>query len=246
MRELFVAGGCLAVLFAYLAVEVILLRRRRRRIPMRIAVTGTRGKSSVVRLIAAAMREDGRPVLAKTTGSQPVLIYPESKEEVIHRRGTPNIREGTRLIRTAADLGVRALVAEMMSIQPESIKTESLRILAPHLLVLTNARVDHVAQMGTTRDSVARCLATAISENTTVFVPEEECLPVLEQWASRVGATLVRVPPGAPLPRRFEEWVGPVPTSVPSKYGRLTSARHLIDGNSSASLPPTIRTLAGR
>jgi UDP-N-acetylmuramyl tripeptide synthase len=81
MREIALVAGCLVVLIAYLLAERILLGRRRRRIPLRIAVTGTRGKSSVVRLIAAAMREAGLSVLAKTTGSQPILIHPDGEEE---------------------------------------------------------------------------------------------------------------------------------------------------------------------
>jgi poly-gamma-glutamate synthase PgsB/CapB len=192
MREIALVAGCLVVLIAYLLAERILLGRRRRRIPLRIAVTGTRGKSSVVRLIAAAMREAGLSVLAKTTGSQPILIHPDGEEEEIRRRGLPTILEGKKLIRTGAELGVRALVAEMMSIQPESSWVESVQILEPHVLVLTNARVDHVAQMGSSREHVARCLATALSKDMTVFVPEEECLPLFEEAAKRVGAKLAR------------------------------------------------------
>ena len=40
-------------------------------IPLRIHVNGTRGKSSVTRLIAAGLREGGIRTFAKTTGTAP-------------------------------------------------------------------------------------------------------------------------------------------------------------------------------
>ena len=40
-------------------------------IPLRIHVNGTRGKSSVTRLVAAGLREGGLKTFAKTTGTAP-------------------------------------------------------------------------------------------------------------------------------------------------------------------------------
>ena len=40
-------------------------------IPIRIHVNGTRGKSSVTRLIAAGLRAGGKRTFAKTTGTAP-------------------------------------------------------------------------------------------------------------------------------------------------------------------------------
>jgi hypothetical protein len=49
-------GFGLCLLFFYFALERLLFERRLRRIPLRLAVTGTRGKSTVTRLIAGALR----------------------------------------------------------------------------------------------------------------------------------------------------------------------------------------------
>ena len=78
-----------------------------RRIPVRIHVAGTRGKSTTTRLIAAGLRAGGRRVLAKTTGSEPRLILPDGREEDWPRRGPASIREQVRLPRARAQLGRR-------------------------------------------------------------------------------------------------------------------------------------------
>lgn len=188
-----VAGG-LALLVICLAVERRLLSSRLRQIPLRICITGTRGKSTVTRLVAAALSEAGRKVVAKTTGSQPTLILPKGNEEKIQRRGAASILETKKLLERASRLRVDALVSELMSVQPECLYTESVQMLAPHILVLTNVRVDHMAQMGRSSDDVARSLTTAIPPQCTVFLPEEEHHPAFEVTARRMGSRLVTVP----------------------------------------------------
>ena len=55
------------------------------KIPIRIHVNGTRGKSSVVRLIAAGLREGGLKTFAKTTGTIPRIINEKGKDLELHR-----------------------------------------------------------------------------------------------------------------------------------------------------------------
>ncbi|TFH29311.1 MAG: poly-gamma-glutamate synthase PgsB, partial [Myxococcales bacterium] len=62
------------------ALELILHRRRLKKIPIRIHVNGTRGKTSVTRLIAAGLREAGIRCVAKTTGTVPRFILPNGRE----------------------------------------------------------------------------------------------------------------------------------------------------------------------
>lgn len=167
--------------------------RSARRIPVRIAVTGTRGKSTVTRMIAAALREAGFTVLAKTTGSKPVLILPDGREEEVVRRGLPTILEQKRLVRRAAALGVRAMVAEMMSILPECLVAESRYLLQPQFIVVTNVRMDHREEMGRTKPEIARSLSMAIRPGTKVFLLETERYREIDVAAQRVGARLIAV-----------------------------------------------------
>ena len=182
---------CFAALCLLLYLERRAVRRNSRRIPLRVAVTGTRGKSTVTRMIAAALKEAGFSVLAKTTGSKPVLILPDGREEEVARRGLPTILEQKRLVQKAANLGVRAMVTEMMSIQPECLAVESRRLLQPQYLVVTNVRLDHREEMGQSKAEIARSLSAAIQSGTTVFVPESECDPEFEVAAGRVGAKII-------------------------------------------------------
>ncbi len=167
--------------------------RRLGRLSLRIAVTGTRGKSTVTRLIAAVLKEAGYPVLAKTTGSRAVLILPDGHEEAIFRRGLPTVLEQEKVLKAAADLNARALVAEMMSISPECLAVESRRLLRPSVLVVTNVRLDHREEMGRTKPEIARCLASAFPRGGTVFVLGDDGSPDFERAAAAVRARIVRV-----------------------------------------------------
>lgn len=157
-------------------------------------MTGTRGKSSVTRLIAAAIREKGIAVIAKTTGSMPTLILPDGSEMEIRRRGNSTILEGKKILKACAKVGIQAAVLELMSIQPESLFVESVQMMQPNILVLTNVRVDHTEQMGTSREEVACSLAASLPEKCTVFIPVNQILPSLRKEADERGAELVSVP----------------------------------------------------
>lgn len=198
MRSLLVFSACLAALLVHLVLERRRLARALDRVPRRIAVTGTRGKSGTTRLIAAGLRASGARVLAKTTGSRPALIFPDGSERVIPRPGPASIREQVRLVSLAARLGADTLVAEMMSIGPECLSTESRSILRPQILALTNVRLDHIEDMGRSRGEIAAALSGAFPRAGVVLLPAEESDPAFEAAAARLGTELVPVPSAGP------------------------------------------------
>ena len=165
-----------------------------RRIPLRICVTGTRGKSSVTRLIASSLRESGLCVLAKTTGSKPVAIFPDGREAEIRRRGLPSVLEQKRILRSGAMLGIDALVCEMMGIHPESGYIESIRIIRPQIMVITNVRLDHLAQMGSSKERIGRVFSSWIPEGSTVFIPRDEFYPDSHRLEKERKSKIIRVP----------------------------------------------------
>lgn len=123
-----------------------------------------------------------------------MLIFPDAEEKEISRRGSPSIIEGKKILKIASKLQVQALVSELMSISPECGFVESRQMLKPQILVITNIRLDHLAQMGSSREIIARSLASSIPQNAAVFVPEEEFFPVFEQAASKLNSKVVQLP----------------------------------------------------
>jgi gamma-polyglutamate synthase len=162
-------GSVVGVVVLLLAVEAIWIRRLRRCLPLRMAVTGTRGKSSVVRLIAAGLSAAGHRVTYKTTGSQAVIGAPEEEEARIPRRGIPTPLEQRTLLRHAVRSNSTALVVEAMSIRPESLRAELQRIIDPHVLVVTNIRVDHTADLV----NPDHAFADAAPRHATVIYPKD-------------------------------------------------------------------------
>ena len=164
-------------------------------VPLRIHVNGTRGKSSVTRLIAAGMRAGGRRTLAKTTGTKPRIILPDGSEKPIHRAGKANIIEQLMVFRQAVDQSAEAIVMECMAVQPP------LQLLAEHKMVkssvgvLTNARADHLDEMGPTVEAVARSLCSTLPHNGTAFTSERVQLPVIEEQGRKVNCKVVPVAP---------------------------------------------------
>jgi poly-gamma-glutamate synthase PgsB/CapB len=199
LRTVFVPAALLVLLVAFLALERAGLARLRRKVPLRVCVTGTRGKSSVTRLTAAALRASGLRVAAKTTGSRPMVIFPDGREEELRRSGLPSILEQKRVLRWAARLGADALVAEMMSIREETLGAESRRILRPRILGITNVRLDHLDDMGRTKSAIAATMAASIPEDSVVCLPAAAADPAFRAAAKRRGSEIRIVPAGGAL-----------------------------------------------
>ncbi len=147
----------------------------------------------MTRLLAAALRESGWRVLAKTTGSRPMLLFPDGSEQELHRRGRPSILEQKKVMQQASRLSVDAVVCEMMGIRPEFLAVESTQILQPQILILTNARPDHIEHWSDGADSSALCLSAAIPRSATVFALEEEVCPIWVETSARQESQLVKV-----------------------------------------------------
>ena len=175
--------------------EVWILRRRIGRIPIRIHVNGTRGKSSVVRLIAAALREAGRVTCAKTTGTLARMILPDGRELPIYRPGGANVIEQRRIVGMAAAYGAEALVIECMALQPELQALSELRLVRATHGVITNARPDHLDVMGPTPEHVAQALAGSVPRRGKLFTAERDHLAILTAAAADRGAEVVAVTP---------------------------------------------------
>lgn len=161
-----------------------------RRIPIRVHVNGTRGKSSVTRLIAAGLRAGGIRTFAKTTGTMARMIRPDGQEFDVYRVGHPNVIEQTRIVRRAVETGADALVLECMAVTPELQPLCELRLVKSTVGVITNARADHLDVMGPTVDDVAHVLAQTAPVRGVLFTAERERAPILAAVARARGSTI--------------------------------------------------------
>ncbi|WP_246146699.1 poly-gamma-glutamate synthase PgsB [Rubripirellula lacrimiformis] len=175
--------------------EAWLYRRRLHQIPIRIHVNGTRGKSSVARLIAAGLRSGGVRTCAKTTGTLARMIFPDGTEMPIFRPARANVIEQKRVVRAAVNSGAEALVIECMALQPLLQTVCELKLVQSTLGVITNARADHLDVMGPTRLDVARALAGTTPVGGTLFTAESraDSLSVMQMAASDRGSRMVRI-----------------------------------------------------
>jgi poly-gamma-glutamate synthase PgsB/CapB len=196
----------LALFLAYLAAEALAHRRALRAIPIRIHVNGSRGKSSVTRLIAAALREAGVRTLAKTTGSRARLILPDGREEPIHRLGTPNIGEQIKVLQRGRKESVQALVTECMALRPDLQRASEDQIVRSTIGVITNVRPDHLDVMGPTLQDVARSMGATIPRNGVAVMGSRREWQTLRGIAENRNARLVVAENGGLPPGTMERF----------------------------------------
>lgn len=178
-----VAAGGIACLF--LAFATAVQRSRLNRISIRIHVAGTRGKSTVTRLVAAGLREGGHRVVAKTTGTLPKLVLPDGGEVPIRRWGAASIREQSRFLRVAVRAKAGAIVAEAMAIEPEYLGALERFYIRATDLVITNVRPDHQEQLGEDPNAMALAIARALPKGGRVFATAEAATPVIREEAQQ-------------------------------------------------------------
>ncbi len=184
----------------YLALEAALLRRARGKLRHVVHVNGTRGKSSVSRMIAAGLSAGGIRTFCKTTGTDPMTIDTAGHEALIKRRGPANIREQIRILRQAAAEGAEVFVVECMAVDPALQRAAQHMILRADIGVITNVRRDHTDVMGDTLPEIAEALCSTVPDGGILFTAEKEQLPILQGACDASGTKLVCAEPDEALP----------------------------------------------
>lgn len=184
--------GLLALLVALGIAEKRARDRGRAAVPVRVHVNGTRGKSTVTRLIAGALREAGHTTIAKTTGTAPRLILPDGTERAIRRLAPASIREQLRVLRDAARCKATALVVECMAIDPDLQAVSEHEMIAATIGVITNVRLDHGDVMGTTLDEVATALSATVPRGGVLVLGPTDGAGPIERAARARGTRVLR------------------------------------------------------
>lgn len=168
-------------------------QRRLRRIPLRIHVNGSRGKSSVTRLIAAGLRAGGIRTVAKTTGTLPRIIDCEGKDIAIKRTQRANVIEQVKILRYIERYEPKALVLECMAVLPEYQWICEKQMVKSNIGVITNCRLDHTNEMGKFREQISRSLANTCPSNGVLYTSEKTNLHILREVASKRQSEIHRV-----------------------------------------------------
>jgi len=153
------------------------------KIPTRILVTGTRGKSSITRLIAAGLNAGGIETLAKTTGSATQIVLPDNTAQNLNRNGNATILEQCRVVSMAEKHKTQALVVESMALRPHLQWIESFRIIKPHILLISNVGPDHLDITGRDLKEIAVSFSKTIPPRGELFTGETTYFYILEKQA---------------------------------------------------------------
>ena len=165
-------------------------------IPTRVLVNGIRGKSSITRLCAGALRGGGLVTVAKTTGTAARFIHPDATEEPVFRKfGIANVVEQIGIVRRAAAYRPDVLVMECMAVMPALQEINQTKLIRSTIGVLCNVREDHLTEMGPTLDDVARSLCRSLPQNGVCVTAEKERFHILQEEADARNCRLVYADP---------------------------------------------------
>lgn len=190
LTPIYILGVLTLILMIVGVVEYWQHKRSLEAIPLRIHVNGTRGKSSVTRLIAAGLRAGGVRTFAKTTGTAPRVIDSEGKDRIIHRLRSASIGEQVRLMRFFAQEKPDAVVMECMAVQPQYQWISEQQMIKSHIGVITNARPDHLEEMGPTLDDVRLSLSNTIPFNGKMIMGENDMVEAISPVAQSRNTVL--------------------------------------------------------
>ncbi|WP_405662296.1 poly-gamma-glutamate synthase PgsB [Streptomyces sp. RK9] len=190
----------LVVCCAVLLVAGVIEQRRHftnlEHIPSRVLVNGIRGKSSITRLCAGALRGGDLTTVAKTTGTAARFIHPDATEEPVYRKfGIANVVEQIGIVRRAAAYNPDALVIECMAVMPALQEINQSKLIRSTIGVLCNVREDHLAEMGPTLDDVARSLSRSMPENGICVTAEKDRFAILKEEADARNCELIYADP---------------------------------------------------
>lgn len=187
----FVVGGRLAMVIVFTLTAVLLVlglveaRRHRKNlndVPIRILVNGTRGKTTLARLLVASLNVQGIRTMGRTTGSEATIIYPDGSVKPIVRKRRARVYELVPFFRevslessrgVSSGLGpVQCVVVECMALQAENQVAFRDWLVRPTHVFITNTYVDHVPEMGPTRESTAQVLGLSVPKGASLYVSD--------------------------------------------------------------------------
>ncbi len=126
--------------------DVEIFKEKIDRIPLRIIVEGTRGKSSTVKMLEEMMRGLGRKTFAKITGEEtPFLVY-DGVMVPLYRQNKAVLLD-YETVPTILNFDIDAIVLENQAITPYTMRHVHYMIRPQHVII-PNIRLDHNETLG--------------------------------------------------------------------------------------------------
>ncbi|MDK2866396.1 MAG: gamma-polyglutamate synthase [Clostridiales bacterium] len=192
----FLLSGILMGLFF----ERHLAQKRRKKLKHVVYVNGTRGKTTVARLIDAGLRVGGYRVFCKTTGTVPRIIDVDNRELPLKRFGNANIREQLKALKMAVNQSAEILVCECMAITPELQRITQDEMLQSDVGVITNVRQDHAEVMGDHLTLICDALSNTIPKSGILFTADSVFFEQLKANAAERETPTILIEPSEDLP----------------------------------------------
>lgn len=196
----------LLILLIYLSVEYIQLGKSLQKIPIRILVNGTRGKSTIVKIIREILRQNGIKVFAKTTGNQPMEYLPDDKTKIISRHAPASIIENISILRSWAKESPEAGVVECMALQPETQRILT-HIFKPNYILISNIHLDHAEAMGNKFDEMVSTILECVSRDANILTTNQVAENLQQSGRSLETICIAK-------PREFPEKFANLPSQV--------------------------------
>src|SRR6056297_552694 len=173
--EMVIIGLLLGFLILFYTLEIRSISNIKKNIRIIIAVTGSRGKSTTVKLIWQLFQKAGYSTLGKITGTKPMLLLPNGDLEMIKRNGIVSILEQKRvLLKKAVQIRPDVLITEIMSVTPEYQKVEAGLILTPNYYIITNVKNDHIGVTGENKKDILTVFLKSAPLESMILADEDE------------------------------------------------------------------------
>lgn len=173
--------------------EYWLHMRKIKGLQYRIHVNGIRGKSSVTRLLTAALQGGNISTVGKSTGSASRVITHQGKEKEVVRKGPANVYENVKIMRNYVENDVDAVVFECMAVNPKYQKFLEEKVVQSNIGIITNVREDHMEVLGYTLEDIAKNLASTIPYNGYLVTSEDnqKLRKILRKIAVKRGTVFI-------------------------------------------------------
>lgn len=186
-------------------------RERLSDLPIKVGVSGIRGKSSASKRLGALLSERGYDTYVKITGDHPQSIHNGLIIPIERVGPRVTLYENVRLVREflpqlRSTDPADAVIMENQAITEYTMRVVNESFLQPDVLLFCNVRQDHNDTLGETRQDIARSFARSVPEGTHVVSGEQH--PAIHDYLRKEiearGATIEQVD----IPERHRDLIG--------------------------------------